>query len=156
MANSIMVNIPRKEKVDAKFVMNDGTCIHPDFGKFCSGLVWIFRNGEIETMIPDTNDIKWNWVKGIDARSFEVFPGRFGMTKKGKKAFWFGEFEHSPHILVRAGWGGAFERSRGHVPEWIEKKAIYSHRASSNGGGLGSTWLVFDRNNLPKVSMDDF
>lgn len=156
MADTIITNVPRKEKVESKFVMPDGRCITPDFGKFRSRLIWIFLDGEVDTMVPDTNDPKWNFLRGIDARSFQVFPGIFGKTKKGKNAFYFSTFEHSPHILVCASWGGAFERSRGHVEEWVERKAIYNHRASSNGGGVGNTWLVFDVNDLPKLTLDDF
>lgn len=146
----------KKEKIviEGGIVTPDGFYIKLDRGKFRSNLLWISRGNEVTYIVPSKDSREWSFLSGIDARMFEIFFGRFGKTKKGREAFWF-SIENSPHILVCAVWGGAFEKSRGGVEKFVEEKALYVHRASSNGGGMGCTWLIFSRDNL-NVNVEDF
>jgi hypothetical protein len=124
------------------FELNDGKFLIKDFRKYGSGLL-IISEKPIVTFYKSTAN--------IGGTELEEIKGRFFTTKKGAKAF-DTTVKNPTHILYKDGWGGCFNSYRGRkLPD-----GIYNHRASSNGGGAGYDYAVYELNRIPRPSIEDF
>jgi len=81
----------------------------------------------------------------IDGNIELMFEGEFRISKKGTNIWDF--TGKKSHILFWIDWGGSFRNSRGNSsPEEITDKFLYYHRAHSNGGGKGYTYIIVPNN----------
>jgi hypothetical protein len=80
-------------------------------------------------------------------------PGDYWVSKKGTHCF--RPNPNGKHILVRVDWGGCFISSRGEEYEETKPLALFAKRASSNGGGTGYNFYIFDKNFRREVSIED-
>ena len=82
-----------------------------------------------------------------------TLPGDFWVSRKGTNCF--RPNPNGKHILVRVDWGGCFISTRGDEYEDTKPLALFAKRASSNGGGTGYNFYVFDKNFRREVSIED-
>ena len=89
----------------------------------------------------------------FDASGVEWLPGDFWISKKGTSCFRPGE--DGKHVLIKTNWDDCFESSRGEEYDEVKKLAVYSRRASSNGGGAGKNYYVFEKGFRKEISLND-
>ena len=122
--------------------LNDGKFIIKDYKKYGSGLLIISEKPTVTFSKSTAN---------LGGTELEEIKGRFFTTKKGSKAF-DTTSENPTHILYKDRWGGCFNSYKGRkLPD-----GIYNHRASSNGGGVGYDYAVYELGNITRPSIEDF
>lgn len=122
--------------------LNDGKFLIKDFRKYGSGLLIISEKPAVTYSKS---------VANLGGKELKEIKGTFFITKKGAKAFDTTTINPT-HILYKDGWGGCFNSYRGRkLPD-----GIYNHRASSNGGGAGYDYAVYELNRIPRPSIEDF
>lgn len=119
-------NIP-----DGVFQLKNGSFAIGEYGKYKPNL----------TFINSTPFLQWEDKKAGDFNlphgSISVIKGDFFISKKGTKCFKVKN--NGRHLIIRDGWGGAFESYRGGT---LPDNQLYYRRASSNGGGTGYDYAV--------------
>lgn len=151
MANKTLAEakeILKSEKiheVDTAFLVND-------FGKYRPNITFVIAkdferspivyhsDGPIKEMLANMN-IFFNG-------NTDVLFGDYWKSKKGGACFQPKYVSKAKHILIRVGWGGAFSYTRGIARV---EDATYYRRAVSNGGGVGSDYLVVPLGYVRKV-----
>jgi hypothetical protein len=127
------------------FQLDSGEYLHNHVGKYKSGLtiitpfaqmIWVTRSG---------------WEFNIEPTRVETIRGEFFTSKKGTNCFRIDP--EGPHVLMKDGWGGTFNKYRGNSLPFAQAK--WHRRASSNGGGAGIDWAIFDHNFKQAISIDN-
>jgi len=134
--------------------LNNEQYLFRHYGKYKSGLVLVlpenakdFVNnfdafdyfGSVSDKIENIEE-KTNIQ--MDGKIVYTVNGEYRINKKGTKIF--DCTRNQTHTLVCFSWGGAFNKTRGWIfPEEAEEELSYFKRASSNGGGIGNTYIVF-------------
>ena len=121
------------------------------YGKYNPGICFLLSDKNIST---GWNNYDTNFLNiDFDASSVKYMPGDFWTSKKGTSCFRPGE--NGKHLLVESNWGGCFQSSRGEEYDEVKKLSLYSRRASSNGGGVGTNYYIFKRDFRKELSLDD-
>jgi len=144
-----------------KILLNNGKYLVRDYGKYRSGLVWIFPiDPDVEDVFSyDIREKEKDLIDKIllqipyDGRVVGVYRGEFRINKKGTRVFEFSK--NGKDLLIKIDWGGSFDNTRGVEIDKVENYKYYRH-ASSNGGGTGYDWLVVPENFSNTLSEDDF
>ena len=123
------------------------------YGKYQPGICFLLSENNILISWTNMKNMFVDLNIEFDADEIEWIPGNFWKSKKGTSCF--RPDENGEHILVRTCWGGCFKDSRGTECPNIKNMAIYAKRASSNGGGSGYNYYVFDKNFHQQISVDD-
>lgn len=133
--------------------LENGNYLYFNYGKYKSGLTFIISNPDapLGYFTDKELDKQLNLLYTGDA---SFLRGKFFVSKKG--SYMFDLTTDKPHILIRVGWGGAFNRTRGFKSENLPVEKIYFRRASSNGGGAGYDYLILPADYKHKYSLDDF
>ena len=122
--------------------LNDGKYLIKDYKKYGSGLLIISEKPAV-TFYKSTSN--------IGGKEIEEVKGNFFTTKKGAKAF-DTTTANPTHILYKDRWGGCFNSYKGRkLPD-----GLYNHRASSNGGGAGNDYAVYEIDRVTRPSIEDF
>lgn len=122
--------------------LSDGKFLIKDYKKYGSDLLVV---SEIPTIVYSKS------TANIGGTKLKEVKGRFFTTKKGAKAF-DTTVKNPTHILYKDGWGGCFNDYRGRkLPD-----GLYNRRASSNGGGVGYDYAVYEIGNITRPSIEDF
>lgn len=136
-------------KGDQPIELTNGELLIKRYGKYTPNLTFILNeDGKHIVWSKNIPDLNINF----DGEA-KFIPGEFWVSKKGTKCF--RPKVNGPHVLIRINWGGCFERSRGYEFEQVSPLAIYSRRASSNGGGSGFNFYVFQKDFRHEVSIDE-
>ncbi len=114
--------------------ISESTFMLRHFGKYGSGLRFLFENEEWDIADIDSEDVGVVPDGGISA----LF-GDFFKAKKGQ--FYFKVAGKGKHMLFRQSWSGSFRGLS--MPK---EEALYYNRRSSRGGRTGYTWAVYPRN----------
>lgn len=138
--------ILREEDADKIVVLEGGKLLYNWYGKYRPNLCLVFRR------IADL------CLQPADYRQFNLEPdghlrqliGRFWVSKKGTNCF--EPNPDGPHILLACSWGGAFDRTRGQL---AISNPLFCRHASSNGGGVGTSYWVVPRDFRRTLSEDD-
>lgn len=86
----------------------------------------------------------------FDASSKTALFGNYRLSKAGKPVFELAPFENAKHVLLKCGWGGAFDDTRGLREEnyraYVKDNplVVYYTESSSNGGGTGNDYYVLN------------
>ena len=80
--------------------------------------------------------------------------GDYWISRKGKHCFRPLPKDRAEHMLVKVEWERE-KGARGINPE-LEEVALYSHRARSNGGGIGNTYYVLPKGYIHKEKLEDY
>ena len=114
-----------------------------DFGKYRPNITFVvpkdFERSPIAYRSDEpTHRMLDNMNVGFGGETSVLF-GNYWKSQKGGACFRPKPIADAQHVLIRCGWGGAFSRTRGigYVDD-----APYSRRAASNGGGLGTDYVV--------------
>lgn len=127
--------------------LTNGKYLVRDYGKYSSGLAFILgQNVDVRDLYKPSTPSEFNLSEG----SLDIIPGKFWVSKKGTACF--EPKDNGPHILVRDGWGGCFNKYRGHT---LPEDQLYYHRASSNGGGSGYDYCIIPKEWRFEVSEED-
>ena len=126
----------------------------PQYGKYQPDITFEFST---KFMVGNTED---QYISDLKFRPFkkytdgmnmdfdgdpQVLFGNFRTSQSGKPVFSITDPKDAKNVMVRVGWGGAFDSTRGqHSDSEEAKDALYFHRASSNGGGVGYDFYVLD------------
>lgn len=123
-----------------------------DFGKYRPGVTFVVPD---QWTLDDNkiieSPIRWHSVPELtdnmnidfDSSNVEVVFGEHWTSKGGNPVFKITEPTKAKQVLICAGWGGAFDSSRGHSKNYAnEIGADYFRRASSNGGGCGYDYYI--------------
>ena len=126
----------------------------PQYGKYQPGLTFEFST---KFMVGNTED---QYISDLKFRPFkkytdgmnmdfdgdpQVLFGNFRTSQSGKPVFSITDPKDAKNVMVQVEWGGAFDSTRGqHSDSEEAKDALYFHRASSNGGGVGRDYYVLD------------
>lgn len=133
----------------AIFVTNGEVVLCNRFGQYQPNLCFVLNEENIsDTWEASQNKYNINW----DGDPEELI-GDYWINKKGTK--FFRPNKEGKHVLIRVGWGGSFNSTRGEEYNEIKNIAVYSVRASSKGGGKGCNYYVFDKNFRREVSIED-
>lgn len=133
--------------MEGVITLDNGKFLIKDYGKYKSGLCYVSAKPIVEWEKISQREL--NYSDG----DFEVVYGFFYKSKKGTDCFKVMPKSVAPHMLVRDNWGGPFVKYRGYTLE--EDKALYYRRASSNGGGSGYDYAVYDKGFTNKISEED-
>lgn len=155
MENMTKVN----EKIDMKalekgdaiigknaFVLDNGNVLANLFGKYMPSLTFIIEDTSFFNYVEDKElekDLNIEW----DGSPTFMF-GRYWEKKKKDstsitRCFAPCERSKATHMLIDVDWGGCFNTTSGKI---TGIGALHYRRACSNGGGAGSTFLVYPIN----------
>ncbi len=135
--------------------LDNGKFLNRVYGKYSPNITFISNielNCEnLKKIRMDTSVINPNLK--FDGIINEIYKGWYRKNAKGTDVF-----EHDKngkHFFVCVSWGGAFDSSSG---KCLTPKVhfLYYRRASSNGGGTGYNYFIFENNCIDKLSEDDF
>ncbi len=123
-------------EVDTAFLVND-------FGKYRPNITFVipkeFERSPITYRSDEpTRQMLANMNVEFGGETSILF-GDYWKSQKGGACFRPKPIAEAEHVLIRCGWGGAFNRTRG---IGYVKDVPYYRRAASNGGGVGSDYLV--------------
>jgi hypothetical protein len=125
--------------------MDNGSFLHNAHGKYQPALTIL--NSTPEMVWLDRKPSDFNLEKG----EYSIIIGDYFVSKKGNNCF---QIKNSgKHILIKDNWGGAFNKYKG--GSLVRDEALYYKEASSNGGGSGYDYGIFNRNWTKSISMDD-
>lgn len=134
--------------------LTNGETLMNRFGKYQPNLTFILTEetaSSVEWMDPKAIGVDLNIT--FDGSDVVMLPGEYWVSKKGTHCF--RPKKDGSHVLVRVDWGGCFEHSRGDEYDQIKELALYSRRASSNGGGSGYNYYVFMKDYHRDISIED-
>ena len=134
---------PLKEEDHIK--LSNGNVLMNKFGKYEPNLCFICAYPHIIWEDIEAKDLN------LDRGDFKCLHGEFFVSKKGTKCFRIKK--NGQHILLRDNWGGAFNNYRGGTLP--EEGALYYRRASSNGGGSGYDYAIYNSNWQFQLSEED-
>jgi len=127
--------------------LDNGKVLINHYGKYKSGLTFILDYPFLCWESVDKSDLNLN--RG----DYEVLYGNFFESKKGTKCFKVLPKEKASHKLIRDDWGGSFNSYRGRTLP--ETNSLYYKRASSNGGGSGYDYAIYQRDWKNTLSEED-
>ena len=122
-----------------------------DAGKYRSGItIEIPQEWTIDKSRRPENPINYISVTELtDGMNIDfdgdanILLGRYRLSKNGRPVFEITEPTKAKDTLVRVGWGGAFNKTRGQQGTYAkEVGASFFIRKSSNGGGVGYDYWV--------------
>jgi len=136
-------------EVDTAFLVND-------FGKYRPNITFVIPKEFERSPIAyhsggPAKEMLANMNVGFNGDASVMF-GDYWQSKKGGACFRLKHVSQAKHVLIRVGWGGAFNRTRG--IGWVDGVPYY-RRAASNGGGVGTDYLVVPIGYVRKVHDDE-
>ncbi|GIV45166.1 MAG: hypothetical protein KatS3mg096_649 [Candidatus Parcubacteria bacterium] len=136
-----------KWSISYDYKTSDGFFFKRDYGKYRSGLLWIYKDGVI--YVAEDEDLGEDLIflrNAVHGTILWIARGNFGQTKNDTNAFWFDP--HGSYILICVDCGGGFKKSLGYADNWVLQKAIYYHRVVSKCGEIGLVWIILDLNDI--------
>lgn len=133
-------NLLFKEISDGKAIeINTGENLINRYGRYSPAITFVVPASEenVEWTAMDTAETRINIDWDGDPR---FIVGDYWVSKKGTRCF--RPNKDGKHLLIENEWGGCFNPTRGNEYEAIKDVALYSKRAASNGGGLGSNYYI--------------
>ena len=158
-------------KTDKIVRIPDGRFTFPDYGKYKPNMTFIVNDKMPYTEYFGSRQFEPvpSYEYGAVAREFLNIPfdadsdglhatfGNYRLSKNGKPVLEVCDCEDASHVLVKASWGGPFNKTRGlgyysenDVMEKYPEIKMY-RRASSNGGGTGNDYYVLE--NTPEMKL---
>ena len=130
--------------------LENGKYLNRDYGKYRPNLTFI-SDGPLEGLGWEECNTVEEWNVHCDTNPNKFLRGQYRKSLKGTDVF---DLTKSGDILLKIDWGGSFNSSRGtcDIPEEDRK---YFRRASSNGGGIGNTYIVFSEGYKRVVREED-
>lgn len=128
-------------------VLSDWKFLINKYGKYQPNLSFITRVPKLSFESISSKDLNF------DEWDFDVVYWEFFISKKWTKCFRVLLKEKAKHVLIRDDWWGAFNKYRWRTLP--EDKALYYRRASSNGGGCGCDYGVYEKDFKNALSEDD-
>ncbi len=120
--------------------INENLFLYNWYGKYCPNITILVNHpNDLNFQFERTNNSKFNLEKG----KLSFIEGDFRISKNKKPIFDMTK-NTKKHLLIRDDWGGPFNKTRGYQLEKLEPKLHY-RRASSNGGGTGSDFIVIEK-----------
>ena len=140
--------------------LDDGRRLYNDYGKYRPNLTYVLTEIPMRTNrprnLPDCQDISClPWTDchardfNFDGRVMRKLSGDFWISQKGTACF--APKADGRHILLREDWGN--KRDRGDMQKMIGM--VYFRRASSNGGGVGTTYAVVPKDWCVSINIED-
>ena len=136
--------------------LDNGKFLNRHYGKYNPNLT-IISNEELDNDVLkekslDTNIIHPNLK--FDGHIISVYRGWYRKNAKGTDIF--EHHENGKHLFITIDWGGCFDSTRGDCTT-PNTNFLYQRRASSNGGGTGVSFYIFDNDTvIQNLSEDDF
>lgn len=157
-----LLNLPRDKfavnvhETERGFIINHK-------GKYMSNMSLVLNTKQhIPTWLPKRNPSPVLDNMGIywDAEGeADYIHGRYFISRKGMSCFEIiPDISKAPDIMVRIKWGGGHGNSTRGLSELVGgnvKGMLYFHKADSNGGAYGFSYLVVPKNWKRIVSVDD-
>ena len=137
-------NLLNKEGV---IQLSNGTFLINKYGKYEPNLSFLNTKPDVDTEWIRVESFEFNLPKGCLSKIY----GTFFTSKKGTKCFRINP--NGEHMLIGDCWGGASNRYYGGTLP--EEGALYYRRASSNGGGLGHDYAIYQRDWKYELSEED-
>ena len=147
--------------------LENGKCMVRDFSTYGSGLCILFRDARTEqekqSILYRQDDFDFLAQKKtefdpsymnveFDSSSQQFFYGRYFVSKSGNNCFEI--TEDGEQLLIIEQWGGCFNQTRGNT--FKDNPAnLYFKRASSHGGGKGTTYTILPGNWANNISEED-
>lgn len=129
--------------------LDNGKWLDNQYGKYNPNLTFVFDHKSGYDWIKITEVEATSMFNLILDGNIEIMYGQYRKSKKGTDVF---DLTKKGQVLVKVKWGGAFSKTRGYT---IPDAALYSRRASSNGGGTGYTYFIVDIGWKYQLSEDD-
>lgn len=142
MANKTLAEA--KESLKTEKIHEVGTSfLVNDFGKYRPNIVFVISKNFERSPIAHRSDeptkkMLANMNIDFDGETSILF-GDYWQSQKGGACFRPKPVAEAKHVLIRCEWGGASSRTRG---IGYVRDVPYYRRAASNGGGVGSDYLV--------------
>ena len=155
MITSAQQTWPEFFDINSSITLNNNERLIRRYGKYEPGLAFILSDKNVDTGWYDMSYHHIELNIQFDSNKNEIYwmPGDYWISKKGTTCF--RPNENGKHVLVKARWGGPFQSSRGTEYQEVKNKALYARRASSNGGGVGYNYYIFDKDFTNEVSIED-
>ncbi len=122
-----------------------------DVGKYHSGItIEVPQEWNVDKRRRPENPINYITAKELtDGMNIDfdgdasILLGRYRLSKNGRPVFELTEPTKAKDTLIRVGWGGAFDKSRGQDKDYAkEVGATFFTRRSSNGRGAGNDYWI--------------
>ncbi len=126
-----------------------------DVGKYNSGItIEIPQEWTVSKRRKPENPIKYITLNELtDGMNIDfdgaasVLLGKYRLSKNGRPVFELTKPTEAKDVLVRVGWGGAFNKTRGQSSGYAKAVgASFFTRRSSNGGGYGNDYWILPVN----------
>lgn len=121
------------------------------YGKYNPQMTFIINWDTIQDFFWADPDYFMNVI--FDGDPYFMY-GKYWVSRKGKHCFRPLPKDRAEHMLVKLEWERE-KGTRGTNPE-LEEAALYSHRARSNGGGIGNTYYVLPKGYTHKEKLEDY
>lgn len=126
--------------------LDNGEFLTNDYGKYAPDLTFLHKDEKIQWVRK--HDLS---VFNLPAGGINYLIGDFFTSKKGTKCFRIKD--NGKHILISDDWGGAFNSYRGRTLP--KEGSLHYRRASSNGGGSGVDYAIYERGWKYTISLED-
>jgi hypothetical protein len=137
---------------DRNHRLGDGVWIFNDFGKYRPNMTFVADNlGGFVLQSGLKNSMLESELKELDTRLKVQYRGHLYTSKKGKTCFKVDP--NGSEVFISADWDGYKEHNDG-VLVGFDKHALWTWEGKSNGGGIGTVYMVVPIN-VKALVLDD-
>jgi hypothetical protein len=127
--------------------LNEGSFLLNKYGKY---------QPNISFVLNEEKELDWKTVSSsifnLSNGNLSLITGDYWISKKGTNCF--SPNEKGKTILLRDNWSGCFNDYMGNQIFKLSNR-LYSHRASSNGGGNGCDYVIIPVGTKYEISVED-